>query len=84
MNNENQVKAGLWEKTSKNGNVYYNGKVTLDGKDYWVKMFDNSGKTNDKAPDYNLIFEEAEEQQQTSKVELPKNMSANPADLGWN
>lgn len=63
MNNENQIKVGLWEKISAQGNKYFNGKATIDGKEYWVKMFDNSSKTNPKAPDFNILLDEVVEQE---------------------
>lgn len=59
---DNKIKVGLWEKSSKSGNKYFGGKLEIEGKTYWVTMFDNSNKTNPKAPDFNLIFEEAVEQ----------------------
>lgn len=58
MKNENQIRTGLWTKTSEKGVQYGNGKITIDGKEYKVVLFKVSEKKNEKSPDFNLILEE--------------------------
>lgn len=62
---ENSI--GLWEKKSQKGNVYYYGKTTIDGKNYKVMLFKNENKSNEKAPDYNMIIKGEEKKEE--KVE---------------
>lgn len=52
-----EAKTGLWEKTSQAGKLYYSGKITVEGKEYWANMFVNEQKTpGDNKPDMNLIL----------------------------
>lgn len=58
----NQIKTGLWEtKAKKSGKKYYNGNLTIGERKYWVKVFKNTFKTEDKHPDLNLVIEPAGE-----------------------
>lgn len=57
MNNDNKNNGALWEKTSKTGNQYYSGNLTIENIKYKLTMFINDKKGNEKAPDYRLIAE---------------------------
>lgn len=57
MNNDNKNTGALWEKTSKTGNQYYSGNLTIDNIKYKLTMFINDKKGNEKSPDYRLIAE---------------------------
>lgn len=58
---ESKNKGSLWTKTSKSGNKFYNGSITIEGTEYWLTMFNNDKKGNPKAPDYRLIAEPKEQ-----------------------
>lgn len=69
------MSCGLWEKRSaKSGNKYYNGKITIDGKDYWINMFLNEVKMNDKSPDFRIYLTETQEtiQEYGQSIRKPK------------
>lgn len=51
-----EAKTGLWEKTSQAGNLYYSGKLTIEGKEYWANVYVNEINTGDKRPDMNLVL----------------------------
>lgn len=56
MNNKDNIRCALWNKTSKNGLNYSYGKTTINGKVYKVVLFANTKKKNEKSPDYSLIL----------------------------
>lgn len=58
MKNENQIRTGLWTKTSEKGVQYGNGKIKIDNKEYKVVLFKIGEKKTEKSPDFNLILEE--------------------------
>ena len=67
-----EIKIGLWEKKSQKGNIYYNGKFKLEGKEYKITLFKNEQKLNEKAPDFNLIIRDSINTQESEKVvEIP-------------
>ena len=66
-----ELKTGLWKKQSKKGNSYYSGKIKIEDKEYWVRLFKNN-KENDKQPDLNLILDK--------DIEVPKNPSQDALD----
>lgn len=45
-------KFGLWIKTDKNGNKYMSGQWN----GFWVNIFKNTLKDNEKQPDYRCIM----------------------------
>lgn len=47
---------GLWNKTSKKGIQYCNGKTTINGVVYKVLLFKNNSKKNEKSPDYSIML----------------------------
>lgn len=57
----------LWKNTSKNGNVYYTGKLGNVG----LVAFENNDKQNDKQPDLTIYVkdEQKEEIEKKEKVE---------------
>ena len=50
---------GLWEKTAKNGNSYYSGCIEHQGKKIYFVAFENTNKSSDKAPDFNIMPSES-------------------------
>ena len=52
--NREEYRVAFWKKESKNGNVYYFGKLKIGDKEYQCSLFKNN-KTNEKQPDLNLI-----------------------------
>lgn len=64
-------KVGLWKKQSKKGNNYYSGQITIENKEYWVRIFKNN-KENEKQPDLQLILD--------PKVEIKENIYQNELD----
>lgn len=70
MNNENQIRTGLWTKTSEKGVQYGNGKITIDDKQYKVVLFKISEKKTEKSPDFNLILEEIKESKDKKNEEV--------------
>lgn len=58
---DNTNSGALRKKTSEKWTEYLNGKVNVDGKDYWVSVFKNTKKTEDKQPDYNVSVKSVEE-----------------------
>jgi hypothetical protein len=66
-----ELKTGLWKKQSKKGNSYYSGKIKIEDKEYWVRLFKNN-KENEKQPDLNLILDK--------DIEVPKNPSQDALD----
>ena len=66
-----ELKTGLWKKQSKKGNNYYGGKIKIEDKEYWVRIFKNN-KENDKQPDLNLFLDK--------DIEVPKNPGQDALD----
>lgn len=54
-----EIKTGIWKKTSKKGNTYCSGKFNLNGKDYYLTLFNNDKKGNEKAPDFQLFIRDS-------------------------
>lgn len=55
-NNSNDIKAGLWKRQAKSGLTYYNGKVEIDGKEYYISIFNNKNKKSDRSPDLSMVI----------------------------
>lgn len=55
--NEEPVKAigAMWWKISKSGIKYLSGVITVDGVEQRIVCFENTKKTNEKAPDWNIM-----------------------------
>lgn len=67
-----EIKVGIWKKTSKKGNTYCSGKFKLDGKEYYLTLFNNDKKGNEKAPDFQLFIRDSINIQEEQKsVEIP-------------
>lgn len=66
-----EIKTGLWKKQSKKGNSYYSGKIKIEDKEYWVRIFKNN-KENEKQPDLNLFLDK--------DIEVPKNPGQDTLD----
>ena len=54
---------GLWEKTSKNNNIYYTGKAEINGKQYIINLFKVDKEENSKRPDYNILLKEVKKEE---------------------
>ena len=54
-----EIKTGLWERKSQKGNTYYSGKFQLDSKDYYLTLFKNDKKGNEKAPDLRVFIKDS-------------------------
>lgn len=44
----------LWEKTDKNGNVYYSGQIEINGETLGIVCFANKYRTEEKHPAYTI------------------------------
>lgn len=51
---------GLWQKTDKNGDIYFTGSFSQIS----VIIFKNGKKQKDSDPDYNLFFDKQKPRQQ--------------------
>lgn len=51
----------LWKNTSKNGKVYYTGKLGNVG----LVAFENDNKTNEKQPDLTIYIKEEQKEEET-------------------
>lgn len=72
-----ELETGLWTKVSRHGTNYYSGKILVEGKPYWVRLFKNN-KSNDKQPDLKLMLELAEEK---PNIETPSGFSYSDDDI---
>ena len=68
-----EIKIGVWEKESKNGNKYYGGATDT----HWVTVFDNrEWKKNPKSPDFQIIMKEKDKnykpQEQKKEYKKPR------------
>lgn len=84
MNRE--IRVGMWKKVSQKGTTYCTGKFKIADKEYYLTLFNNDKKGNEKAPDFNLIIRDnINTQGETKTVEIPpKNKSEEDiyADFG--
>lgn len=57
---ENQKPNGaLWTKTSKAGNEYFSGKITIEGKEYYISAVKNKKSTpENRQPNYNIYLKD--------------------------
>lgn len=55
-----EVSQGLFKKTSKNGFEFYSNKIEIDGKKYWVTLFDNNPVEGNRPP-FTIKLKEAED-----------------------
>lgn len=70
MNKE--IRVGMWKKVSQKGTTYCTGKFKIGAKDYYLTLFNNDKKGNEKAPDFNLIIRDSiNTQEQAKVVEIP-------------
>ncbi len=74
--NDGKITEGLWLKRSKkDDSIYYNGSLSLDGREYWINVFKNKWKKEDKHPDLNMVLTLKEQQpaQQQMREDAPRN-----------
>ena len=70
--NREEYRAGLWKKKSQKGTTYCTGKFKIGGKEYYLTLFNNDKKGNEKAPDFNLIIRDSiNTQEEIKTVEIP-------------
>ena len=56
MEKNNQIRTGLWSRKSQNNTRYFTGKIEIDGKVYYISLFNNNFKKSDKSPDLTLCL----------------------------
>lgn len=67
-----EYRCGLWKKKSQKGITYCTGKFKIADKEYYLTLFNNDKKGNEKAPDFNLIIRDSIISQEKEKVvEIP-------------
>lgn len=70
--NREEYRAGLWQKKSEKGTIYYQGKIKLGASEYQLTLFKNN-KTNEKQPDLNILVRtnaiSRENEKQVNKVQ---------------
>lgn len=79
--NREEYRCGLWKKKSQKGTTYCTGKFKMGEKEYYLTLFNNDKKGNEKAPDFNLIIRDSintqEKQENENKgqknIELEQN-----------
>ena len=59
---DDKIRTGLWKKDGPNGS-YYGGKVEIDGQLYFVDLYKNERKTEERHPDLNLVLKPAQQRQ---------------------
>ena len=70
--NREEYRCGLWKKKSQKGTTYCTGKFKIGEKEYYLTLFNNDKKGNEKAPDFNLIIRDSINTQEKVKVvEIP-------------
>lgn len=70
--NREEYRCGLWKKKSQKGTTYCTGKFKIADKEYYLTLFNNDKKGNEKAPDFQLIIRDSVISQETQKVvEIP-------------
>lgn len=52
----NKKLGALWEGTTKNGQLYFNGSIEINGEKIKVVVFKNNKRPDKKDPDY-VIYE---------------------------
>ena len=68
--NKEQLKSWLWVKEFKWEKTMW-GSIELDWTKYWINIYKNKNKTEDRHPDYNLVFKKAEEKSKIEEIETP-------------
>lgn len=71
-----EIKIGLWQKKSKSGSIYYQGKSEILDRPCRVVLFPNATKFSEKSPDMNLQIEftdeRPEEENKTTAIQSIK------------
>lgn len=52
----NELKGAAWLKESEAAGKYMSGKVQINGAEYFINIFRNKHKTEDKHPDCNILL----------------------------
>lgn len=72
----------IWKKTSATGTVFYSGKITVNGKDIQIVMFQNDYKQPEsREPDWRIFESTASNKGvvgQTPKATAPEPVAAAP------
>lgn len=79
--NREEYRCGLWKKKSQKGTTYCTGKFKIANKEYYLTLFNNDKKGNEKAPDFNLIIRDSINTQEEQKsVEIPPKIEPSKAN----
>lgn len=54
-----------FKKVSKRGTPYYNGSLTLDGKEYWISLFSKTLQSGEQAISFSIQPKQPKEEKQT-------------------
>ena len=77
-----EYKTGIWNRVGKSGAKYGSGKIKIGATEYYVTLFTNENKLNEKSPDFNLILKDTlivpEDKKQAEIV--PENKSSDGMD----
>ena len=57
--NKEEYRGSLWKKKSKSGITYCSGKIKIGANEYYITLFNNDKKGNEKAPDFQLIMRDS-------------------------
>ena len=57
--NREEYRCGLWKKKSQKGTTYCTGKFKIANKEYYLTLFNNDKKGNEKAPDFQLFIRDS-------------------------
>ena len=57
--NKEEYRCGIWKKKSKSGITYCSGKIKIGTNEYYITLFNNDKKGNEKAPDFNIIMRDS-------------------------
>lgn len=77
--NKEEYRGSLWKKKSKSGLTYCSGKIKIGANEYYITLFNNDKKGNEKAPDFNIIMRDSviSQEKQENALNEPKNSVKN-------
>lgn len=77
--NKEEYRGSLWKKKSKSGLTYCSGKIKIGANEYYITLFNNDKKGNEKAPDFNIIMRDSviSQEKQENALNEPQNSVKN-------
>lgn len=77
--NKEEYRGSLWKKKSKSGLTYCSGKIKIGANEYYITLFNNDKKGNEKAPDFNIIVRDSviSQEKQENVLNEPQNSDKN-------